>query len=70
MSEPLYFTETEAEEFGLLIERFAFALRAFGIKDGPLLDRALSDATRAAWLVLQADVEAREKLRARLKVVE
>ena len=67
---PLRFTENEAEDFSALLERFAFALRAYGIPDGPLLDRAVYAAVKAAWPVLKRDEEARETARASLIVVK
>jgi hypothetical protein len=68
---PLRFAdEHECAEFALLLERFAFGLRAFGIKDGPVLDQAVSVATRAAWLVLKRDEATRETTRARFTVVQ
>jgi hypothetical protein len=70
-SEQLRFTdEAEADEFGMLHERFAFALRAYGLKDGPLLDHALAAAVRAVWPLLKRDVQGRDAVRANLKVVQ
>lgn len=68
--EPLLIAGDDVDNFCALHERFAFALRAYGIKDGPALDHALSDAVRAAWQHLKRDDEAREAARAHLSLVK